>query len=358
MLDGVMMRSPNRGALAVRKKDGTIAVKKWDICQKRNWFLRLPVVRGVVNFVDMLFSGTKVLMDAATMAEEDAEDFAPSKFERFIAGKTGKKAEDVMMFFAVLMAIVLAVALFFLLPTFLTSLLRGVVQSSLLLNLIDGAVRIAILILYMLSCSLMKEIKDVFRYHGAEHKTISCYEAGEELVVENVRKYRTLHPRCGTSYLLLVMVVTVLIYSFFGWSENIFLRLGLRLLMLPVIAGVAYEFLKLLAKSECLLARILRWPGMQLQRLTTAEPTDEMMEVAILAFETALGEKTSQELAELKERFSHAKGGGQEEALHGKEKEYGAEEQEGGVLGSSEPGEEPAPKGADAPEQTWENPLA
>ena len=156
MLDGVMMRSPNRGALAVRKKDGTIAVKKWDICQKRNWFLRLPVVRGVVNFVDMLFSGTKVLMDAATMAEEDTEDFAPSKFERFIAGKTGKKAEDVMMFFAVLMAIVLAVALFFLLPTFLTSLLRGVVQSSLLLNLIDGAVRIAILILYMLSCSLMK----------------------------------------------------------------------------------------------------------------------------------------------------------------------------------------------------------
>ena len=128
--------------------------------------------------------------------------------------------------------------------------------------------------------------------------------------------------------------------------------------MLPVIAGVAYEFLKLLAKSECLLARILRWPGMQLQRLTTAEPTDEMMEVAILAFETALGEKTSQELAELKERFSHAKGGGQEEALHGKEKEYGAEEQEGGILGSSEPGEEPAPKGADVPEQTWETPLA
>lgn len=306
VLDGVMMRSPKKGALAVRKKDGSIAIKDWKIEQKKNWFVRLPIVRGVVNFVDMLFSGTKVLMDAASMAEEDMEDFQPSRFEKFVAGKTGKKAEDVMMFFAVVIAIVLAVALFFLLPTFLTSLLKGVIKSPLLLNLVDGLVRICILVLYMLCCSLMKEIKDVYRYHGAEHKTVSCYEAGEALTVENVRKYKTLHPRCGTSYLLLVMVVTVLIYSFFGWSDNLFLRLGLRLLMLPVIAGVAYEVLKLLAKSDNILARALRWPGMQLQRLTTAEPTDEMIEIAILAFETALDEKSPEALAELKESFTHA----------------------------------------------------
>jgi len=307
VLGGVMMRSPKKAALAVRRQDGGIAMKTWEVEQKKGWFARLPVVRGVINFVDMLFTGVGVLMDAAKMSEEGTEEFEPSRFEKFVAGKLGKKAEDVMMFFAVVIALVLAVLLFFMLPTFLTSLLRGAIQSPLLLNLADGLIRIAILILYMLSCTLMKDIKDVFRYHGAEHKTISCYEAGEELTVENVRKYRTLHPRCGTSYLLLVMLVTVLVYSFFGWSDNLLLRLGMRLLMLPVIAGVAYEVLKLLAMSDHILVRALRWPGMQLQRLTTAEPTDEMIEIGILAFETALEEKSPEELAALREQFSHKK---------------------------------------------------
>ncbi len=363
VLDGVMMRSPKKGALAVRKKDGSIAVKEWEIEQKKGWFLRLPIVRGVVNFVDMLFSGTKVLMDAATMAEEGTEEFEPSKFERFVAGKTGKKAEDVMMFFAVFIAIIMAIALFFLLPTFLTSLLKGAIQSPLLLNLVDGVVRIVILIAYMLCCSLMKEIKDVYRYHGAEHKTVSCYEAGEQLTVEHVRGYSTLHPRCGTSYLLLVMVVTVLIYSFFGWSDNPFLRLGLRLLMLPVIAGVAYEALKLLAKSDNLVARVLRWPGMQLQRLTTAKPTDEMIEIAILAFETALGEKTEEQLAALREQFTHLAPKAQEGEEAGetaqKEEQVGAEpsKRAGSVSGeeaaakqcpAEEPGVLPKEQGEDA----------
>ena len=307
VLGGVMLRSPKKAALAVRKSDGDIAIKQWEVEQKKSWFARLPIVRGVINFVDMLFTGVGVLMDAAKMSEEGTEEFEPSKFEKFVAGKLGKKAEDVMMFFAVVIAVVLAILLFFMLPTFLTSLLKGTIQSPLVLNLVDGLIRIAILILYMLGCTLMKDIKDVFRYHGAEHKTISCYEAGEELTVENVRKYRTLHPRCGTSYLLLVMLVTVLVYSFFGWSDNLLLRLGMRLLMLPVIAGVAYEVLKLLAMSDCILVRALRWPGMQLQRLTTAEPTDEMIEIGILAFEMALEEKSPEQLAALREQFSHKK---------------------------------------------------
>ena len=175
---------------------------------------------------------------------------------------------------------VLAVGIFFILPNVLTSLLQGLIygkavltgSQQFLMNLIDGAIRMLIFIGYVLAVTLVKDIKRVFMYHGAEHKTINCYEHEEELTVENIQKYGTLHPRCGTSYMLLVMVISILLFSLLGWGGAWYVKIGLRLLMLPVVAGVAYEFLKFAALSDSLFFRIIRWPGMMLQKLTTAAP--------------------------------------------------------------------------------------
>lgn len=309
VLEGVMMRSPEKSALAVRKETGELVTKTWSTKQQKKKFLRLPVIRGVVNFVDMMAQGVVTISDAAKMYDESSSsDYEPSKFEKYVAKKTGKSAMDVMMVFAVVIALAMSVGLFFILPTVLTNWFKGAlgVENSFLINLIDGVVRILIFLSYMLLVSLVKDIKRVFQYHGAEHKTIACFEHDEELTVENVRKHKRLHPRCGTSYLLLVMVVTIIIYSFLGWSDNIFMRFGTRLLLLPLIAGLAYELLKFAAKSDSIFFRIIRWPGMQLQRLTTKEPDDSMMETAIVAFELALEKKSEQEMEDMIASFDRS----------------------------------------------------
>ena len=300
VMEGVMMRSPEDSALAVRKPDGSIVTKKWKNKQRKSKILKLPIIRGVVNFIDMMVQGVGTITDAAKMLDESAvEEYEPSRFEKFVANKTGKNAMDVMMVFAVVIAVVLAVGLFFILPTTITSLIRGSIESVVLINLIDGLIRLAIFLGYMILVTQMKEIKRVFMYHGAEHKTIATYERDLPLTVENARPQRRLHPRCGTSYLLLVMVIAIIVYSFLGWSDNILLRFGLRLLMLPIIAGVAYEVLKATGRSDNIVMRAIRWPGMQLQRLTTREPDDSMLEIAIVAFEMALGEKSEAEIQAL-----------------------------------------------------------
>lgn len=304
VLEGVMMRSPEKSALAVRREQGDIVTKQWPNKTRKKGFLTWPVVRGSVNLVEMMGQGVKTITDSAKMFDEsNSEDFEPSKFEKFVAKKTGRDAMDVMMVVAVVVAIALAVGLFFILPTLITNWIKGSIESSLLINLIDGLVRIAIFICYMAAVSLMKDIRRVYQYHGAEHKTIACYEHGEELTVENVRKHKRLHPRCGTSYLLLVMIVTILVYACLGWNDNIWLRFGTRIVLLPIIAGLAYELLKFAARHEGAFFRALRWPGMQLQRLTTREPDDSMMEVAILAFEMALAEKSPEELEAMRQAF-------------------------------------------------------
>lgn len=300
VMEGVMMRSPEDSALAVRREDGSIVTKKWKNKQRKSKIAKWPVIRGVVNFIDMMVQGVGTITDAAKMLDESAaEDYEPSRFEKFVANKTGKSAMDVMMVFAVIIAVILAVGLFFILPTTITSLVRGSIESVFLTNLIDGLVRLGIFLAYMVLVTRMKDVRRVFMYHGAEHKTIATFECGEELTVENARTKRRLHPRCGTSYLLLVMVIAIIIYSFLGWSDNLFLRFGIRILMLPVIAGVAYEVLKATGRSENIVMRAIRWPGMQLQRLTTKEPDDSMLEIAIIAFEMALGEKSEEEIAAL-----------------------------------------------------------
>ena len=176
-------------------------------------------------------------------------------------------------------------------------------SQQFLMNLIDGGIRMLIFIGYVLAVTLVKDIKRVFQYHGAEHKTINCYEHEEELTVENIQKYKTLHPRCGTSYLLLVMVISILLFSLLGWGGAWYARIGLRLLMLPLVAGVAYEFLKFAAMSDALFFRIIRWPGLMLQKLTTAQPDDSMVEVAIVAFRAAMDEMSGEELDALAKSY-------------------------------------------------------
>ena len=316
VLEGVMMRSKEECALAVRKETGEIITSKWKLKQRRDGFLKWPVVRGCVSLVDMMKEGVKVISDSAKLYDESAAQEEPGKVEKYIAKKTGKSEMDVMMGVAVVVALALSVGLFFLLPSFLVGLFSKYLGSSLLISLSEGIIRILIFMGYLIFCTSIKDVRRVFMYHGAEHKTIACYEHEEELTVENVRKHRRLHPRCGTSYLLLVMIISILVYSVVGElfvsigfvdiNSNLLWRVLSRLILLPLIAGISYEVLKGAAKHENWFTRAIRWPGMQLQRLTTKEPDDSMMEVAITAFEMALGEKSEEEIKELVASFDRS----------------------------------------------------
>jgi len=317
VLEGVMMRAPSMCGLAVRKASGEIVYEKQPVTpiSKKNKFFGLPIVRGVASLVDMLGFGVQTITKSAKLFDEQAEDYKPSKLEHFIAKKSGRDVMDVAMGFAVLLSVVLAVGIFFILPNVLTNLIKGWIygpvalsgSQQFLMNLVDGGIRLLIFVGYVLAVTLVKDIRRVFQYHGAEHKTINCYEHEEELTVENIRKYRTLHPRCGTSYLLLVMVISILLFSLLGWGGPWYVRIGLRLLMLPVVAGVAYEFLKFAAKSDSLFFRVIRWPGLMLQKLTTAQPDDSMIEVAIVAFYAAMDEMSAEELDALAKSYARPK---------------------------------------------------
>lgn len=324
VLEGVMMRAPSMCGLAVRKASGEIVYEKQPVTpiSKKNKFFGLPIVRGVASLVDMLGFGVQTITKSAKLFDEQAEDYKPSKLEHFIAKKSGKDVMDVAMGVAVLLSVALAVGMFFILPNVLTNLIKGWIYGPItlsgsqqfLMNLVDGGIRLLIFVGYVLAVTLVKDIRRVFQYHGAEHKTINCYEHEEELTVENIRKYRTLHPRCGTSYLLLVMVISILLFSLLGWGGAWYVRIGLRLLMLPVVAGVAYEFLKFAARGDNLFFRVIRWPGMMLQKLTTAQPDDSMIEVAIVAFRAAMDEMSAEELDALAKSYARPNAKKAEEA--------------------------------------------
>jgi uncharacterized protein YqhQ len=307
VLEGVMMRGSGKSALAVRKKSKEITLKesKFVSKTKSNKFYGLPIIRGVVAFIETMFAGVGTINDALVMFDDETDEVKPSKFEEFIAEKTGKSSMDVMMFFAVVLALGFSILLFFILPNFVTGLVSKSIDSSILKNLIEGAVRLTIFVLYVLAISFVSDVKRLFMYHGAEHKVINCYEHEKELTVENAKSMTTLNPRCGTSFLLIVMVIAILFFSLFGWSSVWYVRILIRLTFLPVVAGISYEILKLLAKSENIFVRILRAPGMALQRLTTSEPDEEMVEVAMLAFRAVEGSYTKDDIEALRIDFSH-----------------------------------------------------
>ena len=287
LLEGIMMIGPEKKAVAVRKPDGEIDLSTEPLAYNKK-LRKIPFVRGVYGIFAQMVHGIKALMHAAKFVdveEEQEEEQEPSKFEIWMEKRFGDKAFDAMIYVSVVIAILFSVGLFILLPNLLASLVAT--KSVILNNLIEGLLRVLIFFTYIVLVSKMNDIKRVWMYHGAEHKTISCYENNEELTVENARKYTTKHKRCGTSFLFIVIIVSVLVFSFTGWN-SVWVNILARLLLIPVVAGIAYEIIKIAGRTDGLFSKIASAPGLFFQNFTTKEPTDDMLEVAIEAFKAVI----------------------------------------------------------------------
>lgn len=290
VMEGVMMKSPTAIAMAVRTADGAIVTdyRPYESKSKKGTFLGWPIVRGVVAFVESLTLGMKSITRSAELYGEDVEE-EPGKFEKWLSKVTGKSIDKIVIGIAVVLAVGLSVGLFFVLPTFISGLLlRQAEVTTIWKSLVEGVVRLAIFLGYLGAIRLMKDAKRLFMYHGAEHKVIACYEHEAPLTPESARTFTRFHARCGTNYMFLVMAVSILFFAAIGFNANFWLRLGTRILFLPVVAGISYEVLRFGAKSNGIFARIARAPGIALQRLTTIEPDDGMLEVAIASFNLAM----------------------------------------------------------------------
>ena len=292
VLEGVMMRGTRSTAIAVRDEEGTIRVESEKVVpiKDKSFVFRTPFLRGVISFFGALFSGTKVLMRSAEVFGEGE----PTRFEKFLSEKFKIDIYSVVMFFGLLIGLGVAILLFMLLPNLITngiSEITGLDKTSFWFNLIEGTFKLVIFVIYILLTSLVKDVKRTYMYHGAEHKTISCFERGLELNVENVRSCSRVHDRCGTTFTFLVLFISVLVFSLantFLQATEVWQRVLIKLALLPVVAGISYEILKLLAKTENPIFLIFKAPGLALQMLTTKEPDDDMIEVAITAFKEVL----------------------------------------------------------------------
>ena len=283
VLEGIMMKHNEEYAVAVRKPDGEISVKKEKYHSIVKWkvLTTTPFIRGVFNFIDSMVIGIKTLTYSASFYEEEEEKEEVLTEE---AVKKKEKKEKLLMGATVAFSVVAAVAIFMVLPYFLTSFLKGLIPSYQVRTVIEGLVRIGIFVLYVLLISRMEDIQRTFMYHGAEHKCINCIEHGLPLTVENVRKSSRQHKRCGTSFLLIVMLISIVFFLFIR-VDNRILQLLLRLVLIPVIAGVSYEFIRLAGRSDHMLVNLFSKPGLLLQRITTREPDDSMIEVGIASVE-------------------------------------------------------------------------
>ncbi len=287
LIEGIMMKGPSKIATAVRKPDGEIQIKESDINPLfKHKFFKLPIIRGSFVLIDAMIGGVKELMYSAEFYGDDYEEDALDKFLKKVFKD---KADTAIIYASVIIAMIFSIGIFMLGPTLLTNFLKSVITNSLLLNLVEGVIRVVLFVGYVYLVSKLEDIKRVFMYHGAEHKTIYCYENGEELTVENVRKYSTLHPRCGTSFMINVMLISIIVFSFFGWP-NPLMRLVIRIAMLPVIAGLSYELNRYVGRcaSDNIFTKIITYPGFLIQKITTKEPDDSMMEVAIAAMKRVI----------------------------------------------------------------------
>ena len=292
-MDGVMMQGPDRIAIAMRLPSGELYLKT-KMKPKDPKAMKIPLVRGVVAFARSLYNGMSTLMESADILEKYApEEYAEeeTKFEKWVNSKFGDRAAwNILMTASLVFAIVISLAVFVIFPTWVVNFSGKWITNTVVLNLIEGLLRIALFILYIVLIRRMEEITTLFRYHGAEHKTIHCYENRLELTPENAQQFYTLHPRCGTSFLVFVLIISLLLFSFLGWP-NLALRIISRIILIPVIAGISYELLKWAGRSDGMIVKILSWPGLMLQKLTTAEPTNEQLEVAILSLKAVLADK-------------------------------------------------------------------
>ena len=299
-MEGVMMKNQEKYAVAVRKPDHEIEVKvsEYTGIIKNKKIRNMPILRGVFSFIESLVLGMQTLTYSASFFEDEEVDKKKkepmTEEERRRQEQKEKKQENAMMGGTVVLSIVLAVAVFMMLPYYLSTLFQKVITSQWVIALLEGVIRLVIFIGYVALISLMKDIRRVYMYHGAEHKCINCIEHGMDLTVDNVRKSSRFHKRCGTSFLLIVMLVSILFFMFIRVDSPI-LRVVLRLLLIPVIAGVSYEFIRLAGRSDNAVVNLLSKPGLWLQGLTTKEPDDSMIEVGIKAVEAVFDWKTWQE---------------------------------------------------------------
>lgn len=286
VIEGVMMKGPDSYSVAVRKPDRKIQVKlhKYQSFGERHKVGKIPFIRGVISFAESLVVGTKTLSYSSSFYEEDEVE---TKADKLFKDIFKEKAESVIIGFTVLLSVVIAVALFMLLPAAIAEFIGKWVSSHMLVAVIEGIVRLLIFILYVVLISQMEDIRRVYMYHGAEHKTINCYESGDDLTPENVAKHSRYHKRCGTSFLFIVMVVSIFVFMFIT-AKQMWLRFVLRLVLVPVVAGISYEFIRLAGRNDNPILNALSKPGMWIQKLTTKEPEEEMIQVAIVSVEAVL----------------------------------------------------------------------
>ena len=291
VMEGVMMRSPNATAVTVRRPDGTMVTKLTPFVplkEKHPWMGK-PFVRGIINMCTMLYYGMNTLSDSTKMLGLLEEE--PSKFEKWLAEKLGKGVDKIVMGFAIILAVALSLGLFMALPAGFESLLLTLQVSPIVSTLLSGLLKVILLLGYMFLVGFIPDIRRTFQYHGAEHKSVHCHESGLPLTPENAQTFSRLHPRCGTAFLLIVFVISILLFLVLNVSfpiKNFFLRFLFHLAMLPVVAGISYEVLMGLAHSKSRTACALRAPGMQMQRLTTREPDKSMLECAIVSVNVVL----------------------------------------------------------------------
>lgn len=312
LIEGIMMKGPNSTAMAVRKTDGGIVVEE-NAAKPKKWFNKAPFIRGSVNFITQLIEGYHYISRSAEvsgLADDDGEEEL-TKFEKWLNDKFGEKLMNVVMGIAMVIGIAIAVVLFVFVPTWLFMLIQylfGETDISAFQSLFEGILKIVIFVAYMAVTAISKDVKRMYGYHGAEHKTIACYEAGKPLTVENVRPMRRFHPRCGTSFIFLVLLISILVYSIFPITNAIFinafgvseavamlLRVSCKIILLPVIVGISYEVIRLAGRYDNILTRIISAPGLALQRITTKEPDDSMIEVAIAAMERVIPENKDED---------------------------------------------------------------
>ncbi len=285
LIEGIMMRRGNKYSIAVRKPDGSIQVKIENITP--NKFAQIPVVRGVANFFSSLLVGYDSLMYSAD-ASMDGQ-LEEDKLEKWLKEHFGEKSSNIITTAAGLLGTVLALVLFMILPTAITGIVDKFIHLGGFKAVVEGATKLTIFFIYLWAVSKVPDIHRTFCYHGAEHKTIFCYEAGQELTVENVKKHTRFHPRCGTSFMFLVLVVSIVVFSFVPWKSTL-QRALLKVVFLPVVVGIAYEILRFTGKHDNALTKIMARPGLFFQRLTTSEPDDDMIEVAIRSVQAVLAD--------------------------------------------------------------------
>lgn len=292
VLEGIMMRGPKKTALSCRLSDGSIKTEIWDTPGKK-WYHKVPFIRGVFNFFESLKEGYSSLMKSAEMTGMLEEE--ESEFEKKLREKLGDKYNTVFEVIILVLAMALALGLFMFLPAWLVKLVQPYIQNPVLMTTIESGMKLTIFFVYLLVVAQMDDIKRTFMYHGAEHKCIFCYEHGEELTVENVRKYTRFHPRCGTSFIVITLLLSIFVFSFVTWG-SLLERVLIKLLCLPLTMSLAYECIKFAGKHDNKFTRILSAPGLWTQRLTTKEPDDEMIEVAIEAMKQVIPENAEDAL--------------------------------------------------------------